>query len=394
MVGLVAGVAASAACNATSAPPTSVVRDSAGVRIVTSNSEAWDEADRWTIAPTPTVSIGTVAGDPVYELSVVTGAARLDDGRIVVVNVGSGELRLYDPNGSYLGSFGRDGEGPGEFRLPAAVLPFADSLLVWDTRLRRMSVFTTAGRFIRSFRIEFTGSLDPPALAGRFANGTLLLRPRFLRPTPEMGDGLHRGLSPNIVYSMEGDSVGAFTWLGSEVIVRSEGRGISLTTLSLNRLTYTAVTDTSVLVGNNEAYVIDEYSRDGRLLRSLRRPLTASPVTNARVAQEAEAVASRVPEERRASVRRNWRDMPRPSALPFYSGLIVGADGYVWVKDFSSPGAPRDTWNVFDFAGRLLGEIELPERMTLYEVGHDFVLGLRRDDDDVEYVMMYGLVKP
>lgn len=375
----------------TPADHASLVRDSAGVRIVVSNSGAWTKADRWTVAQTPSVSIGTVSGDPVYELSGVTGAVRLDDGRFVVVNAGTSELRLYDPNGSYLGSFGRDGEGPGEFRRPAAVLPFADSLLVWDSRLRRMSVFTTAGRFVRSFRIESAGF----TLAGRFADGSLLMHPRLLRPTLEMGDGLRRDLAPYVLYSMDGDSVGAFTWLGAEVIIRLfEGGGISAATRSLNRQTYAAVTDTSVFVGSNEAYVIEEYARDGQLLRSLQRPIAATPVTDARVAREAEAIALRLPEERRASFRQNWQDMPQPSALPFYSGLNISADGHLWVKKFSSLGDPNDTWSVFDPSGRLLGQVELPEGLTLYQVGDDYVLGRWRDDLDVEYIVMYELVKP
>ncbi|WP_419943063.1 hypothetical protein [Candidatus Palauibacter sp.] len=61
------------------------------------------------------MSIGTAGGDPAYELFRVGGAMRLSDGRIVVANAGTGELRVYDPDGIHLASWGGQGDGPGEF---------------------------------------------------------------------------------------------------------------------------------------------------------------------------------------------------------------------------------------------------------------------------------------
>jgi hypothetical protein len=49
---------------------------------------------------------------------------------------------------------------------------------------------------------------------------------------------------------------------------------------------------------------------------------------------------------------------------------------------------------VFDPAGVYLGDVEMPERFRVFQIGADFVLGQWRDEDDVEHVRLYPLIKP
>jgi len=106
------------ACAGDSAPSesTTTIRDSTGITIVENSAPKWTETDAWTLGPTPTLRIGGLDGAPEYELFRVAGARRLDDGRIVIANSGTHELRFYDADGTYLQSVGREGDGPGEFR--------------------------------------------------------------------------------------------------------------------------------------------------------------------------------------------------------------------------------------------------------------------------------------
>src|SRR5687768_11995460 len=90
-------------------------RDSAGIRIVDNRSPAWTPAQRFTIAPRPSVVIGEEEGDPPYLLSRVYAAARLPNGHIVIGNSSSSELRFFTSEGRFVKSAGRRGGGPGEF---------------------------------------------------------------------------------------------------------------------------------------------------------------------------------------------------------------------------------------------------------------------------------------
>ena len=51
-------------------------------------------------------------------------------------------------------------------------------------------------------------------------------------------------------------------------------------------------------------------------------------------------------------------------------------------------------WRVFDRTGRWSGTVTMPARFNPMDIGSDYVLGLWRDEDDVEHVRLYRLMKP
>src|SRR5688500_11012726 len=76
-------------------------RDSAGIAIVESSRAMWDGSEVWTVDTAATVSIGAVAGEAPYLLNRVAGATRLPDGRVVVADGGSSQLRFFDSTGAF-----------------------------------------------------------------------------------------------------------------------------------------------------------------------------------------------------------------------------------------------------------------------------------------------------
>ncbi len=57
-----------------------------------------------------------------------------------------------------------------------------------------------------------------------------------------------------------------------------------------------------------------------------------------------------------------------------------------------SPSRPR-RWTVFSRDGVWLGEVEMPARFVVMDIGEDYVAGVMRDELDVEYVHVYALRK-
>ena len=95
------------------------VRDSAGIRIIENASPPEGSRLNWRIGSEPALSIGEVDGEDPYLLYLARDATRLNDGRIVVANRGTQELRVFDARGTYLETWGGEGEGPGESRTDA-----------------------------------------------------------------------------------------------------------------------------------------------------------------------------------------------------------------------------------------------------------------------------------
>lgn len=107
--------------------------------------------ERWSLSEAPLLEIGVREGEEPYQLHRAQSAVRLDDGRIVVLNGGSQELRFFGPDGRFLFAVGREGEGPGELRYPTWLRKAgADSLLVWDQGMARVSFFNESGEFLGS----------------------------------------------------------------------------------------------------------------------------------------------------------------------------------------------------------------------------------------------------
>ena len=126
----------------------------------------------WTLSDLPFLEIGVREGEEPYQLHRAQSSVLLGDGRIVVANAGSQELRFFDSEGLYLSAVGGDGEGPGEFRFPTRVRRAGqDSLLVWDQRLQRVSFFDLEGTYLGSERMAPTPEVMFPGdewLLGRF----------------------------------------------------------------------------------------------------------------------------------------------------------------------------------------------------------------------------------
>ena len=86
-----------------------VVRDSADVRIIENPRPPAGSRLDWRVGAEPAVTIGSVDGEDPYLLSRVRGGFIVPDGRIVVVNGGSNELRVFDALGIHVATWGGQG---------------------------------------------------------------------------------------------------------------------------------------------------------------------------------------------------------------------------------------------------------------------------------------------
>lgn len=124
------------ACAGDVQPPFVEYRDSAGVSIAESSRPQWSVGEEWRLDTVPFLALSGTG--PAYEFYEVEDATLLKDGRLVVLDGGSHQVRYYDSNGSFLYAMGQEGEGPGDFKRLANVSTYrGDSVLVFDYWLSR-----------------------------------------------------------------------------------------------------------------------------------------------------------------------------------------------------------------------------------------------------------------
>ena len=76
------------------------------------------------------LEIGRLNGPPEYTFGMISGTATAPNGEILVSDGQQEVIRVFDIDGAFLRSIGRDGEGPGEFRMPCCIA-FSPTGLWW-----------------------------------------------------------------------------------------------------------------------------------------------------------------------------------------------------------------------------------------------------------------------
>jgi hypothetical protein len=389
-VALIAGVTASGMSGCDSADrsyagPTQ--RDSAGIAIVESSRAEWDSSTAWTVDTAPVASIGVDDGDEAYLLNRVVGATRLPDGRLVVANGGSGQLRFFDSTGVFIRAVGRPGPGPGEFEYMRALERCgADSLFAFDLNWQTR-IFTAQGVLGREVVIRAPGTSQGPYALACSPSGVFAISDwgeRTRRPTI----GFYRSMARVWVLDGEGREVADLgEHLASERIGTERGSGPH----PFGRFTSIAVGDGAIYLGSGEEFEVRRYSRAGRLERIQRAPpedLSISP--EALDDYRAEQLA-RVTPQNRPELERTLAEMPMPEGLPAFTRLRVDPSGNLWARRFRHAGDSAERWAVFSLEGGLLGHVEMPPEFALLEIGEEYVLGVTRDADSVERVRLHRL---
>lgn len=368
-----------------------VVRDSAGVTLV-ENARLPEGAGGWSLGAEPTVEIGVLEGDAAYQLYNVRDARRLPDGRLAILDGGSSRVRIYGPDGVHQADWGGEGEGPGEFGAPQALVAWAgDSLAVWDGRFRRLTVFGLDGSLGRTVPLPSVEGLSTTRYADVLADGTLVVSSTQFDGTP--ASGRIRMPVAVAVVEPEGALVASLgTHPGAESVMY-----VTPQTVNIFRNPYLpqyvlTATDDQVLIAQTERFEWGFWGLDGGLDRVVRLDEPRHVVTDAERAAELEQSLADVPEERRAGVRRTWEEVPMPDTLNAMETVVVDRTGHVWVRaeTLASTESPAP-WFVTDPTGQAVARMTLPARLQVYDIGPDWLLGVTTDDLDVERVQLWPL---
>ena len=367
----------------------------------------------WHIDPAPALLLGLLEGpDDAYLFSQIRAATRLSTGTVAVLDGASQQLRAFAPDGTHLWTAGGPGEGPGEMRNPTHLetLP-GDTLQVQDgiARVR----FAADGSLIAHERLDHAELRE----FGQYYASECSV-PGFV------GDHVlvcYGGLDARMVPREEGpwlaetelavlpwtlDSIaplGVFlkedAWalpfegiprMPEQLVVLSRGMGYASPPMSRKGVFAVGGWPRTLAVADgwgDEVRTFD-LAADPVLpgtaipIRHVRRPPTADELAAAWEAVSARRVGS--PEYVRER-------LPAPDSIPNVDHLVVDNPGAVWVASYQAdPSAPR-LYHAYDPEEGFLARVAMPPGVEVLEIGSDYVLGLTRDDLDVERIVLLNL---
>lgn len=362
---------------------------------------------RWQLSARPIFSIGGALGQGPTEFSGVVGVVRLDDGRVVVADAGSSELRFFSATGRFLFKRGGVGGGPGEVRGLDALALALDTLYALDA-FGGAHLFSRDGTFARRipYRMgptaQFSGDPDGvitgSALVGKHVMSDWQRRPPGL-------DSLEiRVLAPSG---------------GAQKVLRTfpSRRTFRLATDRYTRaVAYSpelavAAFPLEICASFTATYEVTCLDTLGRTTRVIRRDVRPQIVTDSMKRAWRDGMTGRLPDGSSrlegsllAHRERVARTNEFTRSLPALSRLLAARTGELWIADFQPsdgivsnagaggrvPAGPS-RWSIFAPDGAWSGTVTLPSRFRLFDAGHDWVAGVARDEDDVERVEVWQL---
>jgi hypothetical protein len=191
-----------------------------------------------------------------------------------------------------------------------------------------------------------------------------------------------------------------------EATIRTDASGANITVMisevAYGRTTYASAGPDRFYIGASDTYEVHVYDADGVLsaiLRSAHVPVQQvdgelfARYVEATLRSRERFAAEQGQEFDLAAVRKSVEDTPRSPSVPLYDDLLAADDGGVWVKDYVMPGVEDqpERWTVFRADGTIRGVVDLPAGFRPLHASADEVMGVIRDEYDVQYVHVYSI---
>ena len=385
VLALLAGTPAACGPETTPAGDLAITTDTVGGIVRVTNTGT---APAWQLAPV--VSIGPASlsetGAP-EEFGRVNSATLGPDEAVFVADGFNDEVRVFGLDGTYRRTFGRNGDGPGEFRSLYSVAWMGDRLLTLDPSLGRIGVFSADGEWLGQQRVEgsYSGSAADirlmPVGPDEFYRLALLRDATGIESLlvghdsgGETGDTLSLLRPPpgpaGFILCQYGEMITSFPIPFGPGLTQHPGPGAVM---------YSAMTD---------AYRIAITRAGGDTLRVIERPLPPEPISD-----EEWAAGNRDFEEllaERPDAECDPRRPSRPEAKSFIRSIFIAPDGKLWVEVIRTAG---NRWEIFDAEGRLLGTVPAPPRKedAAPAFSADHLITIRQDSLDLDHVDVWRI---
>jgi hypothetical protein len=385
--------------------------DSAGVKIATNTVRVDALKPVFEVDSTPRLRIGVEAGEEALQFNRIRGVVTLDDGRIAVANTNPVAIRIFSPDGDYLTALGSRGQGPGEFQALLSLMPGAgDTLLAVNMPQFQLLRFSVSGGYMNmsvptreAIAARLAGMRRAEGLHGFFGNGSMFVPARPDTPGPSDGSQYPTGelFRPQSTIIWIAADTGRSSVLGTfgdieQMFVDIGGgqRDAVIPPSARRQRNALGGRGTRLCVAGNDVPEFRCLDQDGaRLVVRWVQDSVATPTDSIdRFRANSRASASRPGSGVDPQiVERVIEGIIIPATLPPVTNIVVADDRRVLVSGpdlIAPPGWQR--MRVFSTDGELLGTADLP-LLAVHELSGDRLLGVWRNDDGVEFVVVHDV---
>jgi hypothetical protein len=299
---------------------------------------------------------------------------RLANGGFAAADWGAKTIFIFDSGGNVVRRVGGQGSGPAEFQGPQLVQRLrGDTLLVWDQFLRRLSWVDPHSGQVFSVQLDVRIAYGARPVVGQLHSGRIVVRHESIVPSDRGGS------RRSVRLYLADKSGGEVKELGQYEGGSEDGQGYrffapSLRTMTDGRLVY---------VGFNSRWLIEVIDAQGRRVDSLYRPWAPAIVDSKQRARLRDLFSDR------GSPPSVTADDRFDSTIPAFGAILLDDEGYKFVAEYAAPYSAPKAMQVFDPANRWICEVALPADFLPTEVGRDYMLGIRRTEEEDPEILLY-----
>ena len=320
-----------------------------------------------------------------------------EDDHFYVTDIGNTRIVVFDSEGKFSHSIGREGQGPGEFLSPRLLYAEMDTIAVWDQAMgiKRISFFTPAGEFLTSNSVRYAamntfGCWPGPSGSSIHDAGVHIFLPS--------GPVSVRRIS---TISAEDDTIGMV-----EVVYSSEP---PTHFQSIQNVEYWW--SQGILAQDGSTPEFRWYGIDGMLRRIIKIDgLVRETVTKEErkaIRDGGELLLERTSNESRRRSIQERLEYGISDLKPYWSSIKVDESGYIWAResiDNINKSIAGKTCKIISPEGEYLGDIIIPDiegllsitpsRGFLLAAIEDFETGAKRLDVYKIYPAVNGILYP
>ncbi|MBA2292312.1 MAG: hypothetical protein H0W15_07650 [Gemmatimonadales bacterium] len=309
-------------------------------------------------------------------------------------------LRFFDARGTKLGSFGRKGEGPAEFR-SIGVYRGWNGTVFWqgDILLGRAVLIDDALKNAGTVSLPAippAGAFILPAIVGILPGGDLLVHATYRQSPvpPQWARGITAARTFVVLrVNARGDVLRLLGVLpqtadGCVTVVNGRSRPVPecaepYGAASPDGSRY-AMVEPYTSGPNNGKYRVILVAAGGDTVFSALIPYTARQIGRT----EADSIRrAKVAGVKSDLLAKDYMEMPLPTVFRPVHGALVAAGGAVWVA--LRPERDGRRWVRVDRTGKVTGSIVVPHNVTLHVISSSQAWGVEHDEDDIPSVVRF-----
>lgn len=332
-------------------------------------------------------------------------ARRAPSGEVVVLDRTSLGIHVFGDDGGVLRTVARRGDGPGELRGAPAIDLHGDTLFAFGAPMVSSSdvdVFSITSGFARRERIDASNHQGHFHGKAALADGYYLVErgsglsvmPGNLEPGTLLVDSVTFGILPaspdadrEVVWlpTIQRGSLLTFRWVGGPVPV-------TFSALTIGHRKLTVASGERVWFVDTESGELVAYDSGGQVVVSTSLALDPLPYDPAALQRAREAALQNARTARDTLAIREMHDQSvLPPTMPLVDQLYAGGNGDIWLRLFTLE--PNATQHFLGLSGEgaRIGQVVVAAGLQVEQFGEDFVVGVERDEMDVESVVVYSM---